>query len=55
MLTELYIEALLVDECLADEVWDLWNAGVLADDLAAWAWRRITVCTDCCRNTNPRG
>lgn len=37
MLTELYIEALLVDEELADRVWELWNAGVIRDDLAAWA------------------
>ncbi len=39
MLTELYIEALLVDEDLADPVWELWNAGVITDEPAAWAWR----------------
>lgn len=38
MLTELYIEARLVDESLADQVWELWNAGAITDDLAAWAW-----------------
>ena len=38
MLTELYIEALLVDEDLADQVWELWNAGLITDDLAAMAW-----------------
>ena len=38
MLTELYIEALLADEALADEVWALWDAGVITDDMAAWAW-----------------
>jgi len=27
MLTELYIEALLVDEELADTVWEAWNRG----------------------------
>ena len=27
MLTELYIEALLVDEELADLVWEAWDAG----------------------------
>jgi hypothetical protein len=37
MFTELYIEALLVDEDLADQVWELWNAGVITDSLAAWA------------------
>ena len=38
MLTEIYIEALLVDEELADQVWELWNAGKMTDELAAWAW-----------------
>ena len=38
MLTELYIEALLVDEDLADQVYELWNAGLVSDELAAWAW-----------------
>jgi len=27
MLIELYIEALLVDEELADQVWDAWDRG----------------------------
>ena len=31
MLTRLYVEALLVDEGLADKVWD---AGVITDELA---------------------
>jgi len=35
MLTEVYIEALLVDEVLADEVWEAWDAGVIDDHLAA--------------------
>ncbi len=38
MLTEIYIEALLVDEGLADQVWELWKAGVITDDLVASAW-----------------
>ena len=38
MLTELYLEALLADEALADEVWALWDAGVITDDMAAAAW-----------------
>ena len=37
MLTEIYIEALLVDEEVADQVWELWNIGMIPDDLAAWA------------------
>lgn len=38
MLAELYIEALLADEDLADQVWELWSVGAITDDLAAWAW-----------------
>ena len=40
MFTEIYIEALLVDEELADQVWEAWDAGEI-DDLAAcvaWLW-----------------
>ena len=39
MLTKMYIEALLVDEELADQVWDLWYVGLISDDLAAWRGR----------------
>jgi hypothetical protein len=35
MLTEIYIEALLADENLADKVWELWNARVITDKSAA--------------------
>ena len=38
MLAEIYIEALLVDQNLADQVWELWNVGMIPDDLAAFAW-----------------
>ena len=38
MLTEIYIEALLADEDLADQVWTLWDAGIITDELAALAW-----------------
>ena len=38
MLTEIYIEALLADEDLADQVWELWAVGIIPDDLAVWAW-----------------
>ena len=38
MLSRLYVEALLADEELADQVWELWDAGLIPDDLAAWAW-----------------
>ena len=43
MLTEIYIEALLVDEKLADQVWQLWDAGIITDDLAASAWAILAV------------
>ena len=38
MLTKLYIEALLANEELADQVSELWDAGLIPDDLAAIAW-----------------
>lgn len=38
MLIRLYVEALLADSGLADQVWELWIAGVITDDLDAWAW-----------------
>ena len=41
MLTEVYIEALLVDEDLADQVWELWNVGVIGDELAGTTWLLI--------------
>ena len=38
MLTEIYIEALLVDEELADQVWEAWDAGEIGDVVAYTAW-----------------
>ena len=38
MLTEAYIEALLVDLELADMVWEAWDIGITTDDLAAMVW-----------------
>ena len=34
MLTEIFIEALLVDKELADQVWDSWNAGETDNEVA---------------------
>ncbi len=48
MLTEIYIEALLVDEELADQVWEAWDARELNDAAACIAWVLIVeraVCT----------
>ena len=41
MLTEIYIEALLVDEDQADQVWELWDIGVIDDELSGIAWSLI--------------
>ena len=38
MLTELYIDALLVDEELADLVWEAVEGGLIPDEVAALAW-----------------
>ena len=41
MFTRLYVEALLADEVLADQVWELGNVGLIDDELAAIAWLLI--------------
>ena len=41
MLTEIYIEALLVDEEAADHVWEAWNTGEISDAVPAWAWLQV--------------
>ena len=38
MLTDLYIDALLVDENLADQVWELWDAGLISNTVALIGW-----------------
>ncbi len=43
MLTEIYIEALLVDEELADQVWEAWDAWEIDDLIALRAWWWIVV------------
>ena len=43
MPTELYIEALLVDEELADLVWEAWDAELIPDELVAMASLVIAV------------
>ncbi len=42
MLTEIYIEALLVDEGLADQVWDAWDAREIDDCAAYFVWLLIS-------------
>ena len=41
MLTRIYIEALLVDEEAADQVWESWNAKSLNNGAACIAWMTI--------------
>ena len=41
MLTEIYIEAPLVDEELPDQVWEAWYAGEIDDLTACIAWLRV--------------
>ena len=43
MLTEIYIEALLVDEELADQLWEAWDAGEIDDHVACAAWMLIAM------------
>ncbi len=38
MFTEIYIEALLVDEELAEQVWKAWDKGETDDQTACIAW-----------------
>ena len=46
MRCEIYIEALLVDEELADLVWEAWDAGKLSDFVAACAWwAKVEACS----------
>ena len=50
MLTEIYIEALLVDEGLSDQLWEMWDVGMNAAtttvlaELNSMRWRRSGVC-----------
>jgi hypothetical protein len=43
MLTEIYIQALLVDEELADQVWKARDKGEIEDQIAWLAWWLITL------------
>ena len=38
MLTKIYIEALLVNEELADQVWEAWAKGEIDDQMAWLGW-----------------
>jgi hypothetical protein len=38
MLTEIYIDALLIDDELAEQVWDTWDKGEIGDLPALLVW-----------------
>ncbi len=44
MLTRIYIEALLVDEELADQVWEAWDTGEIDGQGASVAWFLMVCC-----------
>ncbi len=41
MLTEIYIEAMLVDEKLSDQVWEAWSVREIDDLAACMVWALI--------------
>ncbi len=41
MLSEIYVEALLVNEDLADQVWEAWDSKLASDECAFLAWMLI--------------
>jgi len=43
ILTEIYIEALLFNEELADQVWEAWDNGEADDQVAYIAWMLIVM------------
>ena len=43
MLCRLYVEALLVDEGLADQVWEAWDKGEIDDQVALLAWWLLAI------------
>ncbi len=43
MLTEIYIEAPLVDEELADQIWEAWDKGGISDFWAVWMWSAVQI------------
>ena len=38
MLTDIYIDALLIDEDMTDQVWELWDAGKADDETTCITW-----------------
>ena len=53
MLTETYIEALLINEELADQVWEAWDKGEIDDRVTWLAWWLIAFRPPNARATTP--
>ena len=47
MLTEIYIEAILIDQDLADAVWEAWDKGEIDDAIACLTWMMIAILCRC--------
>ena len=45
MLVELYIEAEVADEDLADQVWEAWDSGEINDRTALLLWTQVALAT----------
>ena len=43
MLIEIYVETPIVDEELADQVWEAWRTGEADDQIACIAWMLIAM------------
>jgi hypothetical protein len=44
MFTDWYIEALLVDTIAAEEIFELWDAGHISEEIATIAWAIVALC-----------
>ena len=47
MFSEIYVEAVLADKELADQVWELWHKVVITDEVVAMAWCILVVGDRC--------
>ena len=43
MLTAFYIDAVLVDTELADQIWEAWDKGAIDDQVALLAWWLLAI------------
>ena len=50
MFVETYIEAILADESVADEIWNAWNDRLIDDELALFLWRVVATARSATRD-----